>query len=257
MSNKKFGVSYNLFDGEELLKESIISIRDSVDFISVVYQEVSNYGNKCSDNLLSILMDLNDNKLIDCLYNYKPKLNLSPHFNEINKRNIGYFISLDNNIDYHMSIDSDEFYLKEEFNLMKEKYIEDNLDSAFCQMLTYYKLKTYVLDPPEEYYVPLFYKVNEYNNYHFNVQLPILVDPTRKMESGNFYIFPRSEVQMHHMSYIRDNIEGKFNNSSANINFKDINKTVEYFNNWKEGDDAMMMGSDIKMYKTKKVNYFQ
>ena len=33
----KLGVSYNLFDGEELLESSIKSIRDNVDYVSVVY----------------------------------------------------------------------------------------------------------------------------------------------------------------------------------------------------------------------------
>lgn len=255
--NKTFGVSYNVFDGEELLKDSILSIRDSVDYISVVYQVISNHGNKCSGNLLPILMDLKDSKLVDELYEYKPKLNLTPHFNEINKRNIGYFLSMENGIDYHMSSDSDEFYLKDEFTSMKQKYIDDDLDSGYCQMLTYYKSKLYVLDPPEDYYVSLFYKINEYNNYYFHAQLPVLVDPTRRMEPGKFHIFSRDVIQMHHMSYIRDDIRSKFINSSANSNFKNIDKTVEYFNNWTEGNDAMMMSKEIKIYKTKKVNYFK
>ena len=43
----KLGISYNVFDGEELLEKSILCIRDQVDFISVVYQEKSNFGNQC------------------------------------------------------------------------------------------------------------------------------------------------------------------------------------------------------------------
>jgi hypothetical protein len=163
---------------------------------------------------------------------------------------------MENYMDYHMCMDSDEFYLKDEFEFMKSKYVEEDLDSAYCQMLTYYKNKNYILDPPEDYYVSLFYKINEYNNYYFHTQSPVLVDPTRRMEPGKFTIFERNEIQMHHMSYVRNNIRTKFTNSSANKNFKDIDKTIEYFNNWNEGDDAMMMGSDIKIYKTKKVNYF-
>lgn len=254
--NKSFSVSYNIFDGEELLKDSILSIRDSVDFISVVYQETSNFGNKCSDNLVPLLNELHDSKLIDYLYKYEPKFNITPHFNEINKRNIGYFISMNNNMDYHMSMDSDEFYLKQEFDYMKNYYIDNDLDSAYCQMLTYYKSKEYILDPPEDYYVSLFYKVNQYNNYYFHAQAPVLVDPTRRMDSGSYKLFNREELQMHHMSYIRDDINIKFQNSSANKNFNNIDKVIEYYNNWNEGNDAMMMGSEIKMYKTKKVNYF-
>ena len=39
----KLGVSYNLYDGEELLRASIRSIRSEVDFVTVVYQEVSGF----------------------------------------------------------------------------------------------------------------------------------------------------------------------------------------------------------------------
>ena len=41
----KLGVAYNVFDGEELLEYSIKSIKAFVDFIVVVAQETSNYGN--------------------------------------------------------------------------------------------------------------------------------------------------------------------------------------------------------------------
>ena len=54
----KVGVSYNLFDGEELLEDSIKSIRNNVDYISVVYQTVSNFGNPCSPNLMPVLEEL-------------------------------------------------------------------------------------------------------------------------------------------------------------------------------------------------------
>ena len=57
----KLGVSYNIFDGEELLENSIKSIRENVDYISVVYQEVSNFGNPCDENLIPLLNDLLNN----------------------------------------------------------------------------------------------------------------------------------------------------------------------------------------------------
>ena len=44
------GVSYNVFDGEELLEGSIFQIRNEVDYISVVYQSISNFGHPCDEN---------------------------------------------------------------------------------------------------------------------------------------------------------------------------------------------------------------
>lgn len=255
--NKKFGVSYNVFDGEENLRDSILSIRDSIDYISVVYQEISNHGNKCSDNLLNTLNDLVKENYIDEIYEYKPKLDLSPHFNEINKRNIGYFISLENNMDYHMSMDCDEIYLKDEFEYIKSEYIKNNLDSAYCQMLTYYKNKEYILDPPEDYYVSLFYRINQYNNFYFKANVPVLVDPTRRMDSGNFKIFNRDEIQMHHLSYVRNDIKSKLDNSSANISFSNTDIVINHYNTWKPGDVALLIGNEIKKYNTKNVNYLK
>ena len=54
----KLGISYNLFDGEELLEKSINQIRNLVDYISVVYQITSNYGNPCDSELVSLLQKL-------------------------------------------------------------------------------------------------------------------------------------------------------------------------------------------------------
>ena len=56
----KLGVSYNLFDGEELLEGSIKQIRSEVDYISVVYQEVSNFGESCDKNLLIFFSSILD-----------------------------------------------------------------------------------------------------------------------------------------------------------------------------------------------------
>jgi len=55
----KLGISYNVFDGEELLESSIRQIRNQVDYVSVVYQKVSNFGKECNENLIDNLNNLN------------------------------------------------------------------------------------------------------------------------------------------------------------------------------------------------------
>ena len=81
----KLGVSYNIFDGEELLEGSIRQIRDNVDYISVVYQTISNFGNPCSPGLELMLKNLKSIGLVDELFLYMPNLNGGGHFNEIRK----------------------------------------------------------------------------------------------------------------------------------------------------------------------------
>jgi len=251
----KIGVSYNLFDGEELLEGSIRCIRDEVDYISVVYQTVSNFGNPCDDGLVPLLEKLQSDGLVDELFEYRPKLNKGGHYNELTKRNIGVSLSLGQKCSHHMSMDSDEYYLLDEFKYMKKTIEEGNYDSSACRLQTYYKDSMYRLDPPEDYYVSLLYKINYNSNYQFGDRLPVLVDPTRCMEPGNCKIFDRDEIEMHHLSYIRKDIRRKLQNSSAVVNFRDrLDKLVDYHNNWEYPQQALMAGAPDKFYDIIKVD---
>jgi hypothetical protein len=69
----KLGIAYNIFDAEELFEYSINSIREFVDYIVVVAQEKSNYGNT-NPNLRQTLKELKDKGLIDLIYWYTPVL---------------------------------------------------------------------------------------------------------------------------------------------------------------------------------------
>jgi hypothetical protein len=250
----RLGVSYNLFDGEELLEDSIKQIRSEVEHISVVYQTVSNFGNKCDPELVNMLTDLKERGLIDQLFEYKPIIGVGGHYNEVTKRNIGLSLSIGAGCTHHMSMDSDEFYKPNQFKLIKTKMEEGDFDSSFCQLKTYYKERDVILTPPEDYYVSLIYKITPDNSFVLGLPCPVLVDPTRRMNSGKHIIFTREEVQMHHMTYVRKNLRTKLENSSALMNFKDrIDNLVKYHDEWKYPMDALMGGNPDKLYKTKKV----
>lgn len=250
----KIGVSYNVFDGEELLESSIKSIRNNVDYISVVYQTISNFGNECDKNLVSTLEDLKNKNLIDEIFEFKPKINRGGHFNEITKRNIGLSLSEGADCTHHMAMDSDEFYDEEEFKYLKKIMLEGDYDSSACQMTTYYKEPIYRLEPKEEYFVSLLYKIRQNREYVIGHPFPVLVDPTRRMEPGKCKIFTRDEIEMHHMSYIRKNLFRKLKNSSASPNFKNINKIVDYFDKWVYPQQALMGGAPDKFYNIVKVD---
>lgn len=252
----KLGVSYNVFDGVELLTKSIKSIRGSVDYISVVYQEISNFGNKLDSNSLELFKELKKNNLIDDYFEYKPNIKLRPHQNEVNKRNFGLAMSESNDCTHHLSMDTDEFYDKIEFDNVKSIIVDGNYDSSACQMITYYKSGDYILDPCEEYYVPFIVKLGVDVRYDMNNSFPVLVDSTRKVNGGKCLILDRDALQMHHMSYVRNNISLKLNNSSAKVNFKDIDFLSNYFNSWVFPNRALMGGlpdwySDIKEVENK------
>lgn len=250
----KLGVSYNLFDGEELLEGSIKSIRNSVDHVNVVYQTISNCGGTCSENLEELLHSLKEKGLIDSIIKYEPHLDKITHYNEITKRNIGLVNSLSNGCDYHMSMDSDEYYIEEEFERVK-KFLDKNpdYDSSACQMKTYYKYPDCVIDPPEDYYVSLMYKVKRGSQYMFT-DFPVLVDPTRRIPTTNCAILGRDVIEMHHMSYIRNDIRKKLTNSSAAGNFASrIDNLVEEFNNWEFGKPALFAGAPDVYREIKRV----
>ena len=251
----KLGVSYNIFDGEELLEGSIIKIREYVDFISVVYQKTSNFGDQCNETLVDLLNNLQGKGLIDEVYEYIPNLKKGGHFNEITKRNIGLSLSRGVNCTHHMSMDSDEYYDGEQFKNLKSLIIDNDCDSSYCQMQTYYKSWEYALDPPEDYYVSLIFKIKPNSDYVMMAPSPVLVDPTRRMSPINKpIVLPRNVIEMHHGSYIRNDIRKKLINSSASLNFKnDIDKLVNHYNEWEYPNKVLWGGSPIKTLNVKKV----
>ena len=250
----KIGVSYNLFDGEELLESSINSVRKNVDYISVVYQTVSNFGNECDKSLVPLLEELKSKGLIDELFEYRPKVNKGGHYNEIKKRNLGLYLSEGANCTHHMAMDSDEFYTYEQFRFMKDEMLSGGFDSSACQMTTYYKDSKYRLEPKEEYYVTLPFKIRQGVEFVMGTNYPVLVDPTRRMEAGNYRIFTREEIEMHHMSYVRKDIRKKLQNSSASPNFINIGKIVDYFNDWEYPKQGLMAGAPDKLYNVVEVD---
>ena len=274
----KLGASYNLFDGEELLESSIKSVRSSVDYISVVYQTVSNFGMPCSPQLENLLKKLKDQKLIDELYKYTPLLNIEKtistilgrngslylsqravmnndlipkennleklqklsKINEITKRNTGLGLSIKNGCTHHISMDADEFYIEKELDYARSKMEEGDYDSSLCSIVTYYKEPIYIINPHVGYSVTLIYKIRPRVKYELFAQFPS-VDSTRAMPPGRQIEFSRREIQLHHMNYVRKNIGCKFVNSSGRIKFTGTtDKLIDSYNKWKYPDQALL-----------------
>jgi hypothetical protein len=251
----KFGIAYNVFEcGIELLPHSIASIRESVDFISVVYQQTSNQGKKASMDIYPILEDLKSRGLIDEISLFIPR-DKNPHVCEVAKRNQGRQRCLNARCDYFMSMDCDELYVKEEFDRMKLVMEDGNHDGGYCQMLTYYKSGEYILDPPETYYVPLFYKTAPNRQYVLMGHAPVLVDPTRRCIVYNPKVFTREEIQMHHFSYVRHDIRKKLENSSALVNYAHkVDEIISDFENF-DGTLANIAGGKHSVKRIRP--YFQ
>lgn len=251
----RLGVSYNVFDSEELLEGSIKQIRSLASYVSVVYQKKSNFGYDCNSDLLEVLNNLKAKKLIDEIIEYHPNIFIKPAFNEVNKRNIGLELSRKNNCTHHISIDCDEYYITEDFkNIINEIAVQD-YDATFCQMQTYYKSWKYKYAVAEEYYVPLIFKIRNGVKYKLHELCVVECDPTRSMKLSNFKIYKRSEIEMHHGSYIRKNLAQKLVNSSAAGNYdNEIEDMVNHYQGWSEDQDAYIAGNPCKMLKLAKID---
>ena len=82
----KLSISYTLFDAEEWLEASVSQVRDYADIITVIFQEVSNFGDTCSPELVPLLKELYDKGMIDKIHRNDPQLNGPGDLNELCNR---------------------------------------------------------------------------------------------------------------------------------------------------------------------------
>ena len=212
-----------MFDGEELLEGSIKSIRSNVDYVVVVYQKISNFGDKCNPKLESLLRKLVEENLVDEMLLYQPSnfssaerkelvsksapLSLQganadtigeQFFNELRKRELGREKCAQNGCTHFMSIDTDEFYLNEELARVKQVVEEKDYDATACRMRLFVKKPTWEFFPYDNINaVPLICKISKHSPFRLAAPFQLEVDPTRRIENiQNFCFFDRSLIEM-------------------------------------------------------------
>jgi hypothetical protein len=239
----KVAAAYNVFDGSELLPQSIDCIRAVADVVIVVYQTKSNYGNYLGFDLKARLEAMD----IDVLYHYEPVAGTGA-FNECNKRNVGRILAEQQGADVFITVDCDELYNKQQLRDALAAFVASGKDASACQMQTYYKTSDYRYATPEEYYVPLFYKLGMNRVFKEYTQWPVLADPTRKLASNNVLVFSREQIEMHHLSYVRDDIRMKLVNSSALKNHAHkVDEIVNRYQSWKAGEPALTVHGETPL----------
>lgn len=244
----KLGISYNIFSGLELLEESIKRVRPFTHHINVVYQDTSNTGIK-KPEIHDFVLWLHKEELIDSNSFFVPFCD-NPKRNETQKRNTGLQVCRLAKCTHFMSMDSDEYYIPAQLDYVIKDIDKYGHRSTACQMQTYYKSTQYVLDPPEEYYVPLIYKIDE-RSFDQGAYTGVKVDPSRKMK-GKMKRYGRKEIEMHHLSYVRDDIRDKLRNASASVNFKDrVEEISNYYDEWHWPMPAYLGGKQKRLHKLK------
>ena len=256
----KLGAAYNLFDGEELLEASILSIKQNVDYVCVVYQETSNFGIKCNESLLPCLFKLRNAGLIDELIPYIPKtfsleekkqlvssratgLDLGgatpetisdTFFNEMTKREMGRLACEKAACTHFMSMDTDEFYLTNELFNLKQLVQKRGYEGVLAKMRYFFKYPECELLPlDEENCVPVMYEIRKNLKFRLSVPYPFMIDPTRRLaECRLLYVCPRTDLVMYHYSFVRKSIESKVMNVSNRNNYNDVRQFLNKFKSW-------------------------
>ena len=215
--NAKLGISYSVWDGEELLEQSIKQIRPVADYINVVWQKVSWYGKPCNPGLEKLLLKLKDKGLIDELIFFDPDLSANPSYNEINKRNIGLRAARRAGCTHFMTMDTDEFYDTTQFRAAYSDIINRNLTHTCCNIVSYITPTIRYRDY-ENFFVSFINRIDHGEKFTFDAfrgYIPCLVDPTRKIKlrkKSRFCFL--GNIVMHHMKYVRCDINKKVENST-------------------------------------------
>lgn len=216
--NPKLGISYSVWDGEELLEQSIKQVRGTADYINVVWQKLSWYGKPCNPGLEKLLCKLKDKGLIDELIFFEPDLSLNPACNEINKRNIGLGAARRAGCTHFMTMDTDEFYDSKQFSNAFADVINRNLTHTACNIVSYVTPTIRHRDY-DTYFAPFIYKIDNGEKLTFDAfrgSIPCVIDTTRKIKlhKNSRFCF-LGKIVMHHMTYVRKNIHAKIENSTT------------------------------------------
>ncbi|MCK9446995.1 hypothetical protein M0Q50_09115 [bacterium] len=256
---KSLCYNINAYDASELIESVLNEIRDQLDCVNAIWQKKSYCGNLMDEEDLNELKRLKSIGLIDNLIEFPTNFAKPCREQETDKRNMGIEWARSHGYSHVMSVDADEFYDKDQFRLAKEIINKKGYSITYWSYVNYYRDFDHYLVYPFKPYVPGI--CSTYFNYTFNGPAPGPTDPTRRilnpMNLGT-YLFKDEEIRMGHAAWIRKDIYKKLTNWSAKDYFAPelINKAVERLNNWKEGDNAIMLfntpDNEVKVKKLDK-----
>lgn len=231
MKVNKLGATYSLFSGEELLKSSIISIRKHVDYINVVWQDVSWTGKPASSNVLSILNEYQEAGLIDKIIKFEFELDDTLRGNAkltCQKKNLGLRDLKKAGCTHVLFMDVDEFYVEDEFAKAKEYVYKHGITHSVCSIYDYRIKPIYRMRDAQTYAVPFIMKMPLFATLRGKNQLPCRVDnlrvlPYNKLFNKFYYL---NEVNMHHMTGLRKDYSLKMDSTISNY-FEEGRKSIE------------------------------
>lgn len=195
----------------ELLRPCVDNFKKSVDKVILVWSNYSNMGNKINFPV----DDFSDCITVQC----EPDLSQIPHRNEQNKRNKGLQKAMEIGANYFIMADSDEMYQPEDVRFWYEYLRHSSYSGLVCRSHVYFGKPTLTIGE-DTTYVPFIHKVVPGLKFVFTQDYPytkhegkLRIDPTRRLNlKDNVKLIG---CIMHHYSYVREDIDQKINNSSA------------------------------------------
>lgn len=215
----KLSVIYNVWCGVELLRGSMLCMKDEVDLFIIVYQDVSNFGEQYDP-----LPDMDLKGFNYVLVKYNPILDAGGFSNEKSKRNLGLDIARQHGCTHFLFADCDEYYT--DFKQAKNEYINNGTRGSVCNIYTYFKKPTWRFQFEDNYYVPFIHEL-KHDTLAGSGEYPYWVDPTRKVNETNVTLL---KTHMHHYSWVRKDINRKCRNSTARKNIERGGILNEYNN---------------------------
>jgi len=256
---KKLALTINSFDASEFLETLIGEIRYEIDHVVAIYQKRS-YWNIPMDPIdMDELHRLKGLGLIDELVEFTPNFAKYSREQETDKRNMGIRMMKEKGFSHILNIDADEMYDINQLKAAKAEINKKGWPITYWSYVNYYKDFDHYLVYPFRPFVNGIHST--YFTYTYNGTAPGPTDPTRRifnpMNIGT-YVFPDEVIRMHHCAWIRKDIRKKLINWSAKNHFEDslIDRAVTQYNNWKEGDPAVMLfnvtGNEVYVKKLEK-----
>lgn len=225
--NFKWGISYSVFDGIELLESSLRHVRAEADYINIVWSPTSWYGEPMKKDIPGFLESLKQKGIIDEIIRYDTNVHISPRENEKKKRNIGLKAAKRNKCHYYMSMDCDEFFLEGQIRQAKKEIIRSRISHSYCSLLAYSENHT-LCDISNPWFIPFFSRINFFSKHCSSKPHACRPDNIRTLTSG---IFSKhmvlSGIMMHHFRCTREDMKLKYRNSSMNAEAHKIKEERE------------------------------
>lgn len=214
---------YTVFNGLELLKDSINNIKDVVDEVIIAWSDVSHNGHKCNE-VANFVRSLD-------VKSYKFTPNLRKHAKEIEKDKHLFLARKASELgaSYVLLMATDHFYLKDDVEKAKA-FLKANpkINATATPMYTYFKEPTFRLEPIEKYFMPFICRVPT----RIVRKFPVKVDPACAFYPNKpFHLF--KDIYLHHFSWLRLDIESKLKNAASRCNWKQKEEQfIELYNNF-------------------------